>query len=193
MMLAYVFWHWTDTADIADYEKRLAGFHRALVGALPAGFRRSSSARVKGAPWIPRLEGYEDFYLVEDFAALGILNDAAVEGSRKEPHDRAAAVAAGGAGGLYRLIAGDPALIASTYAYWFGKPAGMTYAELTVLLAPVTAAPGVALWQRQMVLGPAPEYCLESPRPQDLPGRLAAAASRASDFRLPDAPRLVRS
>jgi hypothetical protein len=33
MTLAYVFWHWTDTADIADYEKRLAGFHRALVGA----------------------------------------------------------------------------------------------------------------------------------------------------------------
>jgi len=42
-MLAYVFWHWTDTADIADYEKRLA-----------AAASRASDFRLPDAPRLVR-------------------------------------------------------------------------------------------------------------------------------------------
>jgi hypothetical protein len=173
MTLAYVFWHWTQ-GDEGDYETRLIRFHRALAAAPSSGLSGSSCARVAGAPWIPLRQGYEDFYLVEDFTALGALNDAAVEGSRKEPHDRAAVMAAGGAGGLYRLIAGDSTLIGSAHAYWFAKPTGMTYADLSAMVSPIVGRVGGALWQRQMVLGPAPEYCFEAERPAHLAASLAA-------------------
>ncbi|MFX9672996.1 hypothetical protein ABTO96_19615, partial [Acinetobacter baumannii] len=38
---------------------------------------------------------------------------------------------------------------------WFAKPADATYADFHRRMAP---GPGAALWQRQLVLGPAPEY-----------------------------------
>lgn len=177
MTLAYVFWHWTEGNE-TDYEARLIRFHRALADSPPAGFSRSSSSRVTGAPWIPRPQGYEDFYLVEDFTALGVLDGAAVEGSRKEPHDHAAAASAGGAGGLYRLIAGESTLIGAAHAYWFVKPAGMSYADLSAMISPIVGRLGGALWQRQMVLGPAPEYCFEAERRAHLAASLAPVTLR---------------
>jgi hypothetical protein len=175
MTLAYAFWHWTE-GDAADYEARLVRFHRALAAEPPAGFSGSSSSRVAGAPWIPCPTGYEDFYLVADFTALGVLNDAAVSASRKEPHDHAAAAAAGGSGGLYRLIAGDASRIGSEHAYWFSKPIGMSYADLSAMVSPIVGRVGGALWQRQMVLGPTPEYCLEAEKLAHLAPSLAPLA-----------------
>src|SRR5207253_6612299 len=45
---------------------------------------------------------YEDWYFVDDFTALGALNEAAVTVARKDPHDTVAKLAGGGAGGVYR-------------------------------------------------------------------------------------------
>lgn len=161
-MLAYVFWHWPPRDGESDaYETALIHFHRALAQRRPEGFHRSFVRRLPGAPWA-ETDGpvYEDWYLVEDFAALGVLNDGAVTGVSRDPHDRVAVQAEGGAGGVYRLRAGRPALDEARHALWVAKPPGVPYDDFFGLLSPTVAEADGGLWQRQMVLGPAPEFCL---------------------------------
>ena len=173
-MLAYVFWHWKrPEVTTTDYEDRQRGFHAALGIAPSPGFISSFSLGVSNAPWAASSEAYEDWYLVQDFGALGLLNEAAVSSSRAEPHDVAAAVAAGGAGGLYGLRGGT-ALRRPQYAHWFGKPERMPYRELFAQLAPVVDRVEGALWMRQMVLGPAREFCLHTTLPVSTLGNLGA-------------------
>lgn len=164
-MLAYVFWHWK-RAEIAakDYEDRQRGFHAALGAAPSSGFIDSFSVGVSNAPWTTSSEACEDWYVVQDFAALGLLNEAAVSGSRLQPHDVAAVVAAGGTAGVYGLKLGT-VLRRPPYAHWFEKPEGMSYRELFDRLAPVVDRADGALWMRQMVLGPAREFCLHAAEP----------------------------
>jgi len=169
-LLAYVFWHWKQAEVTAtDYANRQRAFHAALAAAPSSGFLGSFSVRFAHAPWAAGGgEAYEDWYLVHDFGALGLLNEAAVSTSRVAPHDAAAAVAAGGAGGLYGLRHGA-ALRQPQYAHWFGKPEGTPYSELFAQLAPVVDQVQGALWMRQMVLGPAREFCLHAAAPVSLP------------------------
>jgi hypothetical protein len=169
-MLAYVFWHWrrADVAPVA-YEVLQRRFHAALEAAPPPGFLRSRSAAIAGAPWAAAGgDAYEDWYLVEGSAALDPLNAAAVSASRQAPHDAAAAAARGGTAGLYLLRSGA-ADVAPLAAAWFDKPSGMSYGELVATLAPVIETERVALWGRQMTLGPAPEFCLQAARRLALP------------------------
>jgi hypothetical protein len=56
-------------------------------------------------------------------------------------------------GGVYRRLSDHPAG-AVERASWLAKPAGAAYSEFLGRFA------GGELWQRQMVLGPAPEFCL---------------------------------
>ena len=126
MTLAYVFWHWSDGPAPA-YGGRLVAFHRALAAHPPRGFRSSRSFAVSGAKWLPRNGAFEDWYLIEDFAALGALNEAAVSGARREPHDAVSALASGGAGGVYSLKAGEVGEVAAAWS--FSKPPGTTYDE----------------------------------------------------------------
>lgn len=153
-MLAYVFWHWPrPDVDAARYAEGLLAFHRALAAAPPAGFRGARSREVTGVPWIGGGRAFEDWYLVDDWAALGALEQAAVAGRRRDPHDHAARMALGGAGGLYGQLAegaGPP----PAEVVWFGKPAGVPYPEF------LARVPAGELWQRRLVLGPAPEFCL---------------------------------
>ena len=152
-MLAYVFWHWpTPGVDVGRYVEALLEFHRALAAAPSPGLRGSRVLTVERAPWTPVEHAFEDWYLVDDFAALGALNEAAVSGKRREPHDGAARLAAGGVAGVYgRLSAGSRP---SNQETWLSKPPGMSYADLAARL------PAAETWQRQMVLGPTPEFCL---------------------------------
>jgi hypothetical protein len=175
LLLAYVFWHWKQAEITAkEYENRQRAFHVALAAAPPAGFLRSLSVRVSRAPWAAGGgDAYEDWYLVQDFGALGLLNEAAVSASRAAPHDAVVAVAAGGAGGLYGLRRGA-ALRQPQYAHWFGKPEGLPYSELFAQLAPVVDDVEGALWMRQMVLGPAREFCLHTVVPLSLPAVFSA-------------------
>jgi hypothetical protein len=175
-MLAYVFWHWpTPETDRETYENHLRAFHRALAAGNPDGFLRSAVFRLRGVPWLETdADAYEDWYLVESSAALDVINDAAVTAARKDPHDRAARHAAGGAAGLYRLREGSENLEATRFAYWLAKPAGVSYPDFYAQLRPLTDQPDVGLWGRQMVLGPTPEFTLRSPRPLDLPASLVA-------------------
>lgn len=175
MVLAYVFWHRPAAgADPAAYEAQLTAFHAALAAHPPIGFQGSAALRVQEAPWLPG-DGtaYEDWYGVEDWAALGPLNAAAVRGALAQPHDAVAARAAAGAGAVYGLVGGPPVLDA-VRASWLGKPAGLDREAFHAGLA----GPGRSVWMRQMVLGPAPEYVVRSGAPVVLPyeARSIAAA-----------------
>ena len=91
-MLAYVFWHWPFREIEQDrYESSLFDFHRSLVERKPDGFQESYVFRLKETPWGSN-DGlvYEDWYLVDDFQALSLLNDGAVTGVSRAPHDRIA-------------------------------------------------------------------------------------------------------
>jgi hypothetical protein len=161
-VLAYVFWHWP-SADTAEYEAALVRFHQALTEAAPAGFVRSTCLRVDALPWDADRHGYEDWYLVEDWAALGVLNEGAVTGRPRGPHDEAALRAAGGAGGLLRHRSGPVVPRPEGSAAWFGKPPGWSYDQVEDLGGRFT------VWHRQMVLGPAPEFCAFASASLDIP------------------------
>jgi hypothetical protein len=162
-VLAYVFWHWPrEGTPAALYTEGLVAFHRSLAASPPPGFRGSRVLEVEGAPWLPVARAWEDWYLVADFAALGTLNEAAVSGSRRAPHDGAARLAGGGAGGVYRRL-GEGTASATARACWLAKPDGVPYPAFLPGLPP----PPAEVWQRQLVLGPAPEFCVlggEAPR-----------------------------
>jgi hypothetical protein len=172
-MLAYVFWHWRyPEIDSATYTSRLRAFHSVLAEHKPAGLQYSMVFCSAGAPWLPTtLEVYEDWYLMDGSAALDLLNEAAVSGAQRAPHDKVARGAAGGAGGLYRFRAGDLRIAEAQFALWLAKPPGMSYDDFYAAMQPWTSQAGVGLWGRQMTLGPTPEFCLLTPAPVQLPER----------------------
>jgi len=175
-MLAYVFWHWARPQVAAkEYEANLAAFHRNLATTPPQGFRHSLTFRVDSLPWHgDRAAGYEDWYLVANSAALDPLNATAVSGNNRTPHDRVASAAAGGTGGLYRLQHGTLALTDASFAAWLDKPEGTRYVDFDALLRTWTENVEISAWQRQMVLGPAPEYCILSRENLGLPAHAVA-------------------
>src|SRR5260370_31840546 len=125
-MLAYVFWHNPATGVVPSiYEESLTAFHRALGAHAPPGFRGSAAFVFRCAPWFSAESGYLDWYKVDDFASLGALNDAAVAGARKDPHDKVAQLAGAGLGGLYRLVAGSPDFAGVSIGTWFKDSARM--------------------------------------------------------------------
>jgi hypothetical protein len=169
-MLAYLFWHERRSEVERDrYVALLDDFHRALAAAPPPGFRRSWSVALETAPWDRGPgEAFEDWYLADDWAALGTLNDAAVSASRKEPHDAVAYQATNGAGAVYALQHGEldgP----RPWAGWLAKPDRMPYDTFVPQLLGALEGADAAVLRRQMVLGPAPEYAILAGREPALP------------------------
>lgn len=173
-MLAYVFWHWRqEQIERGAYLDHLAEFHQTLAANKPEGFQRSVVFGIRGANWLNTTgEAFEEWYLLDDSAAMDRLNEAAVSGVCEEPHNRVAREAADGTGGLYRLRVGQEDLAQARFAVWLSKPAGVSYNDFYSGLQPITSQPGVALWGRQMTLGPTTEFCLHSPNRIGLPGQL---------------------
>jgi hypothetical protein len=171
-MLAYVFWHWKrPDVDRESYETVQRQFHERLAEAPSAGLVGSWTSSVIGVGWAPPdAVVYEDWYLIEGSAALDALNDAAVTGRRALSHDAAARLAAGGTAGLYRLRGGHLITNVRT-ASWFSKPMEITRAALDAEVEHALGGLRFALWMRQMVLGPTPEFCVQTDldRPAPLP------------------------
>jgi hypothetical protein len=178
-VLAYLFWHRPlESSDVATYERAQVGFHRSLHRTPPVGLCGSAAFRVARLPWVPpdaarsgsEDRGYEDWYLVEDYAALGVLNGAAVGRGHRTAHDEAARGLGEGAGGLYALVEGERSEIgpcaglesigAARNAVWVARPPGSKHGILGELLGDGMDRRHASLWRRQLVLGPAPEYCL---------------------------------
>ena len=177
-MLAYVFWHVAAPGTAgAEYEERLAGFHAALRADPPPGLGLTATLGLDAIPWLGGAAGYEDWYLVDDFAALGVLNTAAVSGSRKAPHDEAAAAAHAGVAGLMGHVAGPLLPERPAWSAWLSKPTGMPYDAFHAALWEALGNDASA-WQRQMTLGPATEYCVLAPAPHELPWPAQAWAVR---------------
>jgi hypothetical protein len=186
-VLAYLFWHRPlESSDAAAYEAAQVVFHRSLHRTPPVGLCGSAAFRVTALPWVAPVvsaapavgavpsagadRGYEDWYLVEDYAALGVLNGAAVGRGHRTAHDAAARLLGAGAGGLYALVEGDrpepggrpgcESIGEATHAVWVARPPGARRGMLGELLGDGMDRRHASLWRRQLVLGPAPEYCL---------------------------------
>lgn len=168
-MLAYVFWHWRyPHIEKLSYQQLLIDFHTALRAQKPVGFHYSTVFQVEHVPWLGIAgEAYEEWYIVENSAALDLLNEAAITGPCREPHHQVARSAAGGTAGLYRLRASR--ITTAHVAYWFSKPPDMSYETVYQSLRPQINQSSGTLWERQMVLGPAPEFCLQTPGDTALP------------------------
>jgi hypothetical protein len=184
-VLAYVFWHHPQLGTPSeDYESAQVAFHRSLARRPPVGLRGSAAFRAPDTPWLQAPQGgYEDWYLVDDFAALGVLNEAAVGRGHRTAHDRAARHAGSAAGALYRLLEGEAGIAWEVGercdAIWVAPAPGAREHGLGELLGDGMGEGGGpvrgGLWRRLLVLGPAPEYCL-----------IAREASRGvADTRLP--------
>jgi hypothetical protein len=150
-MLAYVFWHRPRRGVSADeYEEAQRRFHEAIE-APSACFRLARLPFADGG-------GYEDWYLVDDWSDLGDLNAAAVDEARRPAHDRAAADSVEGWGGVYAAVQGPATIPEGTE--WHHKP------RLVPVETFISDLPETTIWRRQLVLGPAPEFCVvvaESP------------------------------
>jgi hypothetical protein len=197
-MLAYVFWHGpAGGADVGEYERAQIAFQRSLARKPPFGFRGSAVFRVGSLPWSRSDReqlgadpmAYEDWYLIDDFAALGVLNEAAVGRGHRTSHDRAARAMGSGTAGLYRLIEGTTASAQGigrcAHVTWVKPEKGRRQSEIATMLGDGLDDAGGTLWQRQLVLGPAPEFCLlscEEP-PGAAPRRLAGHWSATSATR----------
>jgi hypothetical protein len=178
--LAYTFWHRArPEIDPAGYEAGLQAFHQRLSAVPIPGFRDSWTLRVPDLPWQPG-GGYEDWYLVDDFAALGVLAEHAVDSVRTPTHDQMARSVRDGAGGLYALLGetgetsgpGDSGRAEqSGWVGWFTKQPGVGYQQLRAdLTRSIEAGLVRAVWQRQLVLGPAPEFRVLAPGPVPVSG-----------------------
>jgi hypothetical protein len=178
-VLAYVFWHRPlDGVEAQTYERADIGFHQSLARVPPAGLRASAVFRVAELPWLAETSftaaagpgGYEDWFLLEDYAAMGVLNEAAVGSGHRAAHDEVAYSYGAGAGGLYGLIEGrGHTLEGDASAIWVSRPpAGLPGSQsrgLGEMLGDGMDPAHASLWRRQFVFGPAPEYCLLAPEP----------------------------
>lgn len=161
-MLAYVFWHRpADGVATADYEAACRRFHDGLAVRPPGGLVGSECLRADVLEWLgDGGAGYEDWYVLEDFAALGVLNEAAVARSHAASHDHAAGLMGEGTGSVYRLLDGVARLVGVREAAWVTPRRGDDVALLDDFLADGIDRTGATLWRRQLALGPAPELCL---------------------------------
>ncbi|HEX4034990.1 MAG TPA: hypothetical protein VHX66_11155 [Solirubrobacteraceae bacterium] len=165
-MLAYVFWHRPADGVAADaYARLLDRFHRSLAARPPVGFHGSVTFAVPAPNWLGAEPAFEDWYVVDDFAALGVLNEAAIGRGHLSAHDAAARAAGPGTASIYRLLEGTPTLEHARVAVWIDKPRGVESPLLAALLGDGMDPGSAGLWQRQLALGPAPEYCVLAQQP----------------------------
>ncbi len=172
-MLAYLSWHRpAPGVDARDYEGALEQFHRSLAHQPPSGFRGSATFRLQELPWLAPARqdgpgagpgvagGYEDWYLLEDWAALGVLEEAAVSYGHVEAHDRVASLAGVATGAVYRFLEGYAGLDEGPVAVWVARAGGHEHPSLSALLGDGMDPAVDGLWRRCLGLGPAPEFCL---------------------------------
>lgn len=162
-MLAYVFWHRPAPGTSREsYEHDQDRLQRSLAARPPEGFRGSACLRAAAVDWLAgEGEAYEDWYLLDDWAALGILRQGVVAVGHHSAHAAAARHAGQGAGGVYRLTAGGVRLAEVSLAVWVSVTREHPEDEVaSLLLGDGLDRERSGLWRRELVLGPAPEYCV---------------------------------
>jgi hypothetical protein len=194
-MLAYVFWHRPQDAGAMEaYEQAQLAFHRSLARSRPVGMCASAVFRVPQIPWLPvpgvsasagaggaEAAGYEDWYLLEDFAALGVLNEAVVGHGHRTSHDEVARRYGEGTASVYGLMEGDhraDLLDVAAVAVWVASPPGSIRRMTGEMLGDGVDRGHASLWRRHLVLGQAPEYCLLAGDRARLGGASGVASTR---------------
>jgi len=159
-MLAYVFWHAVpDVLAIAEYEEKLLHFSRALANAQIPGLLGGASYAISQTPWLGE-PGYEDWAWLEGSWVLDTLNERAVSGAMEQPHNAIARMTKhGGFGALYYLVAGNHSIPASSKVVWLSRPRGVNWRDIMPTIMQ-SANSEVAVWRRQMVLGPSTEFAV---------------------------------
>jgi hypothetical protein len=174
-VLAYVFWHSpARDVDTAVYEQGLERFHRSLAHRPPSGLRRSAIFRLEDRPWATDeskhesfSRSYEDWYVLDSWSAVGVLEEAAVAQGHVSAHDDVARLAGPGTGSVYRLGEGSADIADARLAVWVQPARGHSSPTVADLLGDGMDAGAAGLWRRCLVLGPAPEYCLLAASPPD--------------------------
>ncbi len=192
-MLAYISWHRAAAGvEQQRYEQALERFHRSLAHQPPSGFHGSAALNLAELPWLDPLAGaehapgYEDWYLLEDWSALGVLEEAAVAHGHLTAHEGISSLAGAATGSVYRLVEGylqvadstqqrGGSQLAAQTAVWIARTPGHEHPSLEALLGDGMDPRRDGLWRRCLGLGPAPEYCLLSATPRPPAG---VAASR---------------
>jgi hypothetical protein len=171
-VLAYLSWHRPAVGvDLSAYEHALVQFHHSLARKPPSGFRSSATFRAAELPWLrgehdagpDGSSGYEDWYLLDDWAAVGVLEEAAISRGHLEAHEKVASLAGRVTGAVYRLLEGHPVLLETRLAVWVEPARDHADPSLAALLGDGMDPAGGGLWRRSLGLGPAPEFCLLVP------------------------------
>jgi hypothetical protein len=171
-VLAYLSWHRPAPAvDLLAYERALVQFHHSLAHKPPSGFRGSATFRAAELPWLlpepdaaPRGgPGYEDWYLLDDWAAVGVLEEAAVSRGHVTAHDKVASLSGWATGAVYRLVEGNPGLLETRLAVWVEATHDHADPSIAALLGDGMDPRAGSIWRRSLGLGPAPEFCLLVP------------------------------
>src|SRR5256885_13395270 len=108
-MLTYVFWHQRESKIAREeYQERLVAFHRILRERQPQGFLFSMVLEMAQLPRMEEgSEAYEDWYIVENSAALDPLDEAAVTGICREQNHQGGRVGGEGECGACCLEGGE--------------------------------------------------------------------------------------
>jgi hypothetical protein len=168
-VLAYLSWHRpAPGVDAAAYERALEQFHRSLAHSSPSGFRGSAMFRATELPWLTSPEqgpsgagaAYEDWYVLDDWASLGVLEEAAVSHGHVSAHDKVASLSGVATGAVYRFLEGHAGLEETHVAVWVARSSGHEHPSLSALLGDGMDPAVDGLWRRCLGLGPAPEFCL---------------------------------
>ena len=168
-MLAYISWHSPAVdGEEASYEHALERFHRSLAHRPPSGLRGSAVFRSAALPWAaPAGAGhvYEDWYLLDGWSSVGVLEEAAVAQGHTSAHHAVAALAGTATSSIYRLSEGSAELLGARVAVWVGRGRGHPSPTLADLLGDGMDGEKAGLWRRCLGLGPAPEHCLLAGEP----------------------------
>ncbi len=183
-MLAYVFWHRpASDVDRGTYERELTRFHRSLARRPPSGFRGATAFRAPQLPWLAPApggssEGYEDWYLLDSWGAVGVLEEAAVSRGHVTSHDRVARAMGAGTGSVYRLCEGRGALADVRASVWVSPSSGQSGLTMADLLEDGMDPDTTCMWRRCLALGPAPELCLLGADAEEMGERTGVASGR---------------
>jgi hypothetical protein len=189
-MLAYVSWHRPAAGvDRGAYEQALERFHRSLAHRPPSGFRGSTAFRAGRLPWLgsapaeaadpsslataaDRGGDYEDWYLLDGWSAVGVIEEAAVAQGHASAHEAISQLAGPATSSVYRLGEGHARLGDTCLSVWVSRARGHAGPTIADLLGDGMDRASGGMWRRCLGLGPAPEYCV-----------LACEESSVSDLR----------
>ena len=172
-MLAYIAWHRPAAeVDAAAYERAIEHLHSSLAHRPPSGFNGSAAFRVSGVPWLASASspdepssGYEDWYLVDSWSSIGVLEEAAVSHGHLTAHDAVSSKTEISHGAIYRLSEGHARLGDARVSVWVARGREHEHPSLEALLGDGMDPATAGLWRRCIGLGPAPEYCLLATEP----------------------------